>query len=83
MVKRESLRHFPCKKVFLLKYGDRTPGPEKLHQDYEEPWLSSFKLLCGVGTLEIKEVSKRMFTLERFIGSWRSGYQQTNVAFGL
>ena len=34
MAKKEFLRHLWCKKVILLKHGDRTRGQKELHWGY-------------------------------------------------
>ena len=36
MAKKEISRRLWCKKVILLKHGDRTHGQEELPQDHEE-----------------------------------------------
>ena len=49
MAKKEFLRHLWCKKVVLLKHGDRTRGQKELHWGHEEWPIIYFQVGRGLG----------------------------------
>ena len=44
MAKKEFLRHLWCKKVVLLKHGDRTGGQKEVHWGREEWPIIDFQV---------------------------------------